>query len=181
MSKSKSKRKSKHPVKGAPTRTPRLLLSLDPALAAGMALFIDGKLVAHAPADGSSFRSFLQVVAPHIKQYAEGIANDDRVVVMEQHWIPKFGVNGSLTLGQRRGIAQSVGEAVGCTRWFYVPSSTWQSWAFGGKRVEDTKAASIERVTYKLHTSPATDDVADAINMGDYFLQQCCIHASNVP
>lgn len=107
-----------------------------------------------------------------VQPYLAEVPEDQRVTVLEQHWMSFRSVKGSLTLGQRRGIAQSVGEALGFPRWEYVGASTWQSFVFGGKRVPDTKAAAMQFVRDTYHFEPATDDVADAVCLGHYFLSR---------
>jgi hypothetical protein len=161
-------------IKGTPIPTPRLLLAIDPAAAAGAALFVDGQLVSCTPADGTSFTAMLQTVRPLLASYGH---ITERVVVLEQHWMSFHSQKGSMTLGQRRGIAQSVGEALGCTRWFYVPSATWQSHAFDGTKPEDTKSSSI-RVANALwpHIQFPTDDCSDAALIGNYFINKCTTH-----
>jgi len=148
---------------------PKLVLVIDPAAAAGVALFAEGKLVAHSPAKGDSFRSLMQVVSPLVEPYLAKYPESERICLLEQHWMSFRSVKGSLTLGQRRGIAQSAGEACGFNLWLYIGASTWQNGLFGG-RVPDTKAAAVKYVQDKYGFTPATDDVADAIAIGNYYL-----------
>lgn len=169
-----SKTKAKKIV--PPRSTPRLLLAIDPAKAAGAAVFYEGKLVATTVADGSSFRTLKESVSLIVSPFLQ-VPENERLCLLEQHFIAFHSVKGSLTLGQRRGIAQSVGEALGFSSWEYVDAATWQSYIFNRKRVPDTKAASDAYVLARYGFTPATDDVSDAICLASYFLDEKCLPA----
>ncbi len=153
--------------KKKPQRPPaKLILAIDPAKGAGLAVFAEGKLVAYGPGAGDSFETLLQAARPLVMPYLLQYPREERLTVIEQHW-KSFG-KGSLTLGQRRGIAQSVGEALGFGRWEYVGASTWQSAIFGGKKVSDTKEASMAFVADTYGFMPLNNDISDAIAIGHY-------------
>ena len=59
-------------------------------------------------------------------------------------------------------------EAAGFARIIYVYPSTWQSYVFGGKRPEDSKAASMNWCRTELDIEPEDHNVADAIALGVY-------------
>lgn len=149
----------------------RVVLSIDPAKAAGAALFIDGKLTGNIEFAGDSFWTSYDAVewllhnSPNISDEAT------RVCIIEEQVIPGRGGKGALTLGRRRGLVQAAAEAHGFNELVLIGASTWQNKLFGG-RVEtgETKNASIARVqtAHGITTGP---DVADAINIGDYYLQ----------
>lgn len=169
--KKKSSPKVKKPAKVVPL--PGLTLSIDAAGAAGVAVFLGRKLVAYSPANGTSWVTLMQIVKPLVEPY-QHIPVSTRLMVIEAHWMNKMSSKGSMTLGQRRGIAQSVGEALGFpfSQIEYIPSSTWQSVIFDHTRVVDTKAASIAFVTEAYGFVPSDDNIADAISLGHYALHR---------
>ncbi len=172
-----SKKSPKKPGGGKPLRqAPRLLLVIDPAAAAGVALFVDGNLKAYAKADGSSWLTLAPVVSTLLHLHMPPLVPpSERLCAIEDGFISFHSIKGSLTLGRRRGIAQAAAEAAGITNFTFVGASTWQSKIFGG-RVEVTKVASIALASCviddsMLVSSHLTDDEADAICIGDYVLR----------
>jgi Holliday junction resolvasome RuvABC endonuclease subunit len=153
-------------------KAPRLLISGDAAAAAGLALFRDGKLVAHSPANGSSFITLRQIVDLMLTPHAD-IPSSERLAIIEDGFISFHSVKGSLTLGRRRGLMQAAFEANGFATTDYVPAASWQSFIFGGKRVEDTKASSLARAETEFGLTGITDDVADALCMAVYYFAEC--------
>lgn len=174
MAKARSKSKS-----GEAKRivTPRYLLVYDAAGAAGIALFIDGQLKATVPADGTRFSTMHSATRALLYDFGALDGEGSRVQVLEQHWMNKMSSKGSMTLGQRRGIAQSAGEACGFNQIFYVPSSTWHSVIFDHKRPDDVKQAGRDFAKARWGVEPLTDDETDAVCLGTYFLQERC-HAA---
>ncbi len=171
-----SKKSPKKPGGGKPLRqAPRLLLVIDPAAAAGVALFVDGKLTAYAKADGSKWRTLAPVVTGLVSPYGDSILPHERLCAIEDGFISFHSIKGSLTLGRRRGIAQAAAEAADITNFTFVGASTWQGKIFGG-RVEDTKASSIAVASCiidaaMIPSAGLTDDEADAICIGDYVIK----------
>lgn len=112
----------------------------------------------------------MQVIRPMLAPY-QHIPPTQRLLVIEQHWMNRMSSKGSMTLGQRRGLAQAAGEACGFlpSRIEWIASSSWQAALFK-TRVPDTKAAALEfvRVTYAF--TPADDNIADSIALGHYAL-----------
>lgn len=161
--------KSKRSAKQKPHPRPQLLLALDPAGAAGIALFAEGKLVAHAPCNGSSWLTFMQTLKPLVEPYLLKYPPEERHVVLERHQ------RVHTTLGERRGIAQAAAEACGFPTWTYVHAATWQSVIFNHKRPDDTKVAATDYVEAHYGFRPEIDDVADAICLGSYYISQCVL------
>ncbi len=170
-----SKRSPRKPGGGKPLRqAPRLLLVIDPAAAAGVALYVNGQLQGCAKADGSKWLTLAPVVAAMMRPYVHLPAHE-KLCAIEDGFISFHSIKGSLTLGRRRGIAQAAAEAAGITNFTFVGASTWQSKIFGG-RVEDTKVASIAHATCILDSAmidstSISDDEADAICIGAYVIQ----------
>lgn len=146
----------------------RLLLAIDAAKAAGVVVFHEGKLVAHAPADGSTWAGLVRVIRPMVEPY-QHVPQLERVVVIESGWIGKRGMKGALTLERRRGLAQAAAEACGFHAVEFVAPPTWHSAVFGSRQ-SDIKQASIARCKQVYGIEPATDDVADASHIGGYWL-----------
>jgi Holliday junction resolvasome RuvABC endonuclease subunit len=146
--------------------TPNFLLAIDPGASAGWALFEEGKLTAYGTARGSMWRSFVQDMAPKLKNwYQNGTA------IIEQGWTNRS--KSALTLGQRRGLAQAAAEFFGFDQIEYIASSTWMNGLYGSIHGKDTKRLSTERVRTVHNLVDLTHDVCDAINIGEYFLQNC--------
>ncbi len=147
-----------------PRQQPDFLLSIDPAEAAGWALFENGKLVKYGAARGAHFHTFLEDIMKHISPSTNFAAG---TVLIEQGWLNRS--KGAITLSQRRGIAQSIGEFLGFRDVKYVGPSTWQN-ALGWRKGQDTKEWSLERAAMVYALKDITNDVADAVNLGSYYL-----------
>ncbi len=149
----------------------RVVLSIDPAKAAGAALFIDGLLTAHVAFAGDAFWTSYDAVEWLLHNSPNIPPEATRVCVIEEQVIPGRGGKGALTLGRRRGLVQAAAEAHGFNELVLIGASTWQNQLFGG-RVEtgETKNASILLVKHN-HGIDTGPDVADAINIGDYYLR----------
>lgn len=143
---------------------PNFLLAIDPGAAAGWALFEEGKLIAHGTARGSMWRSFVQDMAPKLKNWYQ-----DGTCIIEQGWLNRS--KSAITLSQRRGLAQAAAEFFGFTKIEYIASSTWMNGLYGPIHNKDTKQLSTERVRSVHNLVDLTHDVCDAINIGEYFLQ----------
>lgn len=149
--------------------TPRLLLSVDPAAAAGLAVFYEGKLVAHGPADGSTWVGLVQALKPMLEPW-QHVPAHERLTVIEESWSSG---KGGQTLALRRGLAQAAAEALGFRDFIRVGASTWQSALFGSTKV-DTKAESQRYCEEQLGFIPVIHDVADSAALGSYYLRYCC-------
>lgn len=139
------------------------VVAIDPGEDAGVASAIAGKVIFSRPASGHKWvllaPAAIEAVEALIKQ---GLKKENILGAVEQGWSGGHGMKSSMTLSQRRGIAQAALEATGITRIEYVHSATWQSQVFGG-RPKDTKKASMERASLLLDRVVESDDEADAI------------------
>lgn len=143
---------------------PRLVLAIDPAKAAGIAVFLDGQLAGYAEADGSSWTSMAPVIKGLVAAYAD-IPDNQRHCTIEEG----FGLGkGAKTLDRRRGIAQASAESAGFHSFMYLYPSTWQNSTFGPIGGRDTKALSTAYVRDRFQVEGVSHDVADAISIGAY-------------
>lgn len=163
---------AKRPLKKYPM--PTLLISGDAAAAAGITLWYKGKLVAHSVANGASFKTLWQVVAPMIAPYKD-IPSNERLALVEEGF-----AQGTGTLGRRRGLMQAAFEVGGFERMEFPLVSTWHSYIFGGKRPPDTKVASVKYAVEVLGLPPTiTDDIADSACMAKYFFDERVVYENS--
>ncbi len=76
---------------------------------------------------------------------------------------------GALTLGLRRGLAQAAAEDIGFRQFEFIGASTWQN-GLGWRKGQDTKEFSLAYAK-TLGYDGDDDNVADALALGDYYLQ----------
>ncbi len=157
----------------APPIRPYSLLAIDPAAAAGWALFINGNVSCWGAANGATWRSFSNTLDhAGVRQYITETPNDMRECVIEDGF-PTWGSNqsfkGTMTLGRRRGIAQSAAESMGFDKFTYISPSTWQN-ALGWRRGQDTKEWSLAYVKTRYGISDISHDTSDALALGTYYL-----------
>lgn len=152
---------------------PRLVLAIDPAKKAGLALFLDGKLIATRAADGSKWaplRDAISAMLVNVEFY--GDVKDFKQVVIEDGWIlGPWNSKGALTLGRRRGLAQGAAEACGFIEDpVMIGPSTWQCALFGKLAKDESKLRALQfcHTTYGLDN--ITEDEADAVCLGHYAL-----------
>jgi hypothetical protein len=147
------------------------VLAIDPAKAAGFALFVGRKLTQYGAVDGSTWASMAPVFATAVADQSPK-PGDEMVCVIEDGWWAPGRMNGKamLTLGRRRGLAQGAAEACGFTKFEYIGPSTWQNALFGYIGGRDTKELSM---TYASSMGAVTTshDAADAVCLGAYYLQ----------
>jgi Holliday junction resolvasome RuvABC endonuclease subunit len=147
---------------------PRIILAIDPAKAAGFALYVDRKLIHYGAVDGSTWRTMAPVFATAV---ADLPADFERVCVVEDGFITRpFNAKGVLTLGRRRGLAQAAAEAAGFEKFEYIGPSTWQNTLFGPLKGRDTKDLSMAYAA-GMGALGISHDEADAICLGAYYLQ----------
>ena|SRR5882672_8798196 len=143
---------------------PRLVLAIDPAKDAGVAVFLDGQLVGYSEANGTSWTALSPVIRALVSAYSD-IPDNQRHCVIEDG----FGRGiGAKTLDRRRGIAQASAESAGFHSFQLLYPSTWQSSTFGPLGGRDTKALSIAYVRDRFQVEGVSHDVADAISIGAY-------------
>ena len=149
----------------------RLLLSIDPAKKAGVALFLDGKLVGTRAADGSKWRPLYEAIKDLLASTISTPENTQKVVI-EDGWLNKgWGAKGALTLGRRRGIAQAAAEAAGFTEDpEFIGPSTWQCALFGKLAADESKRKALEYVAIRYNLTDVSEDEADAVCIGSYVL-----------
>jgi hypothetical protein len=146
-----------------------VVLGVDPAAAAGAALFVDGKLLGHCAFDGSTFWSSYDALEGLLK--AATIADPVSLTcVIEEGYLSFRSGKGALTLARRRGIAQSAAEALGFRDFVFIVPSNWQGALFGRMATGTSKLHSLARVKQN-HQIDVTADVADAINMVEAYMQ----------
>lgn len=169
--------------KKAPPQQPSWLLSIDPAAEAGWAIFYLGQLRACGACDGTKWKTLVAHIDEEAR-YALGQmqrGTESRECTIEDGFFQygKQTFKGTLTLGRRRGLAQAAGEALGFDKFTFIGPSTWQN-GLGWQRGQDTKVWSLARAK-RLYPGPLTDDithdVADAINIGSYYLDSFLVSA----
>lgn len=156
---------------------PRLLLAIDPAAKAGLALFLDGKLVGTRAADGSRWKPLTVAISALLQAVATLPPANTWAVVIEDGWLNKgWGAKGALTLGRRRGIAQSAAEALGFPDVpVFIGPSTWQSKLFGKLAKDESKQRALAFVAQHYNTAGITEDEADAICIGHFALTEAIV------
>jgi hypothetical protein len=144
-----------------------IVLAIDPAAKAGAALFVDGKLTAHCELNGSAFWPAYDALDSLLKSAPGEISK--MTCVIEEGFATAFASKGSLTLGRRRGLVQAAAEAHGFQELVMVQPNTWQNPMLGYVPKGQTKVASLARVKSQ-HSLEVSADVADAINLGEWYL-----------
>lgn len=146
---------------------PRLVVTIDPAREAGVAVFVGGRYVASAPADGSTWVGLMRVLKPMLANY-DYIPQVERLAVIEDG----FGKGiGAKTLDRRRGLAQAACEACGIHNFEWISPATWICALFGSTKV-DTKVESVKYVRAFLNVIPQDHNESDAIAMGAWFVRE---------
>ncbi len=162
----------------APRQQPIWLLSIDPAAAAGWCLFKDGKPRCWGEADGTTWRGLVTSMRPvrdaMFGDFSNGPSDGvlgTRECVIEDGFFQygKMTFKGTLTLGRRRGLAQAAGEDAGIDKFTFIGPSTWQN-GLGWTRGQDTKVWSKAYVESRWQLGEMTHDVADAVALGSYFI-----------
>lgn len=154
-----------------PKTPPRLVLALDPAKAAGAAVFLDGKLVGYADADGSSWTSLVRALKPILAGY-DDVPTNRRAVVLETGWAANRGAKSLHTLAVRRGLAMAAAEAFGFHSIEWVYPATWQNAMFGPLAGRDTKQLALGLAKELYGLEGVTDNVADAAVIGTWLVRQ---------
>lgn len=147
----------------------RLIVALDPAEHAGVAVYWDGALVGSAPAPGKTCPGILGVLEPLARPYLAQTAPGERLAVIEKHWVGGF-INGAMTLAARRGKAEAAAEMLDIMTHKLVGPSTWQNAVFGPYRGQDTKELSKRKASQIAGRPIEDDNEADAICMGTWAL-----------
>ncbi len=153
-----------------PRQPPIWLLSIDPAAAAGWCLFKEGKPHSWGTADGSTWTGLMaSMEAQWLPQILA--TTDARECVIEDGFFQygKMTFKGTLTLGRRRGLAQAAAEAHGIDKFTFIGPSTWQN-GLGWTRGQDTKVWSKAYVESRWQLGEMSHDVADAVALGSYFI-----------
>lgn len=155
--------------KHKPPKPPFFLLSIDPAKAAGFAFFIAGRLTEYGEVDGSSWKTLSEKLKP-----LERFKTDDwpQAECVIEEAFPTYGkqnFKGICTLGRRRGLAQAAAESIDINTFSFVQPNIWQL-ALGWRRGQDTKVWSKALVKTRYGVDNISDDVADAINLGQWYL-----------
>lgn len=157
------------------SQPPFYLLSLDPAADAGYCLFKAGKPFLWGPMDGTTWKSMYTALLDAHNYIAETYRDPSKTAecVIEEGFFQygKSTFKGALTLGRRRGLAQAAAEAIGLEKFtFHVPS-TWQN-GLGWRKESgmSTKEWSLALVKERWGITGITHDVADAIALGTYHL-----------
>jgi hypothetical protein len=130
---------------------------------------LDGKLVGHCELDGTTFTSCYEALARLLEPV--GAEQHEAVCILEEGFVA-YGQTGAsvLTLARRRGILQAAAEALGFNEFILVTPRTWQPAVLGTVPKGRTKEYSIARVK-RQHGLDVNGDVADAINLGEYYMQ----------
>lgn len=158
------------PKKTPPRQPPVWLLSIDPAAAAGWCLFYEGKPNLWGEADGTKWRTLKDsLVQAHARMWSSGDTKKECVIEDGFFQYGKMTFKGTLTLGRRRGLAQAAGEAVGIDKFTFIGPSTWQN-GLGWTRGQDTKVWSKAFVESRWQLGELSHDVADAVALGTYYL-----------
>lgn len=143
----------------------KYLLAIDPAEAAGWALFEEGIPIKYGTGRGANWHTLIEDLQ---KQITPSSHYNSCTAVIEQGWLTRAN-KGAQTLAQRRGIAQAAAEFLGFRNIVYVGASTWQN-ALGWRRGQDTKKWSLSYVKKRFNIDGVTHDVADALAVGAYML-----------
>lgn len=146
---------------------PRAVLAIDPGEKAGVALFVDGKYVASAPARGDRWTSLTPVVATIM----QGQDPTQTLCLIEGGWLSGRGMKSTMTLCMRRGLAQAAAEAAGISHFEISWPSEWQNPLFGSHKVRqgaDIKALSVARAG-PIAGKHVDEDQADAINLASWY------------
>ena len=154
----------------APRQQPYWLLSIDPAKAAGWALFEDGKLLRWGAADGSTWRT-LNASLAEVAKLVTTFSNCVKKCCIEEAY-PTWGkqsFRGTCTLGRRRGLAQAAAESAGFDDFSFVMPSEWQG-PMGWRKGQDSKEWSLELCRSRYGIVGITHDVSDAILLGQHML-----------
>lgn len=147
---------------------PHIVLALDPAKAAGFALFVGGKLVSSGAADGSMWHTLIEamkVITPFI--VTQG--NDSICLIEDAVYVGPRNFKGMMTLGLRRGLCQAAAEYFGFRKFEFIGPNTWQH-GLGYKRGGESKAFSAEYAAKHFGVQHVTHDESDAICIGHYYL-----------
>ncbi len=153
--------------------TGSIILAIDPAKAAGWALFVDRKLVCYGAADGSMWHTLIAAMKGVTGWL---IGRDSTACVIEDGFYsgPR-NFRGVLTLGRRRGLAQAAAEFYGFRKFEFIGPQNrdgqvgWQT-GLGYVRGGDSKAFSLGFAKAHYGLEHISHDVADAICIGHYYL-----------
>lgn len=145
-----------------------VVLAIDPAKAAGFALFVDGELRVYGAADGSMWRTLIEAMRT-ITPWVAVASSDMQCVIEDGFYSGPRNFKAVMTLGRRRGLAQAAGEFYGFRKFEFVDPQKWQR-ALGYKRGGDSKAFSLAFVKAQYGVEAISDDVSDAICIGHYYL-----------
>lgn len=141
-----------------------VLVVMDPGAMAGIALFIDGKLVCAKPAEGNTWRGLCEVLQPMV----DGYQTSGGLCIIEDGFFGKF-LKGSGTLYMRRGLCQAAAEASGISRFKFVQPSVWQNALLGKVPKGETKAYAKAYVQSRGHDLDSQDAI-DAAAIGYWYL-----------
>jgi len=153
--------------------TPKYLLSIDPGIKSGYALFRCDEarrvyqLVLYGVCTPANTATVQDCVCAMV-EYCHG--NLEAVIEDQRHG--SMGTRTFITLVRGRERWQCLLEALGIRVAEIVPA-TWQSWAYNRKRPDNAKKASVERVNllYNLVLEGLLlENTADAINLGECHL-----------
>jgi len=150
-----------------------ILLAIDPSIVkSGWAIFDNGVYVASGViktkrstklSETDNLNTRLSYINIEITKIIELYAAD--AIIIEDQFL-RVNVKALKTLVASRVCLAMAGIVKGL-RIDYVQPSVWQSYCFGGKKVPNTKIASVAyAATYK---ESITDDEADAICIGVWF------------
>ncbi len=151
-----------------------MVLAIDPAKAAGFALFVDGALTGYGPADGSTWKTLVKALFPYLTPEPH-YPGQMLCVIEDGFYSGPRNFKGVLTLGRRRGLAQAAAEYYGFHKFEFIGPQKrdgvmgWQD-GLGYKRGGDSKAFSLAFVKEKYGVEGISHDVADAICIGHYYL-----------
>lgn len=151
------------------------VLSIDPGKSSGVSFFYftpRGYRLKYAEICSPATTDVVQ----ESLRYALNVSQGNLCVVIEEQRGGIMGMQTFALLVRSRERWQCLSEAAGLKVRTVAPS-TWHSFCFNRKRVEDTKAESIKRVFDRYSNcefvnveDPRIENVCDSINIGEYFI-----------
>lgn len=149
------------------------VLAIDPAEYAGVAAVESDAVTYSAPAKGDRWVTLAPAVAAAVRSLS---CHPDQILcVIEEGWLARRSMKGTMTLARRRGIAQAAAEAAGIQAFEFISPSTWQHALFpkGWQAQEDT-TSKLWSVKFAQQYCPRVvdDNEADAICLAVYGFNQ---------
>lgn len=149
---------------------PNLLLSVDPGADGGWVLWVDGKIKSHGVMNGNNTQGMYRLIGGLSKT-----TKSRPVLVIEKQYINTDKKRGNIRTGmlliERRARWQTIAELFAWDVVFVNPRS-WQSKIIKGVPGNNTKEKSMVVAQQIMNCEPPTHDVADAVCIGQYYLNQ---------